>query len=236
MDIDEPDLTERKPGESLVAFEARLRMLRRVGPVVQRLTEHGFAIVVESERRSQFAEEMDSDLIIEYGDVRIRVLLFPGETAPMQGQASRDRLAHYFLDVPDADAVAVVSDDDVLSTWMMDVYDANDPSRSTMPLRPFADAIATFFSENVFALELPDFRTVLALPSEVELRARIERSVLGNFDRIKAARARIPEKIAALETLGPEDIRRLVSCLTGVLDGHTPGVEGLLGRDDSTGS
>jgi hypothetical protein len=232
MDLDEPELSDPRPGESPAAFERRLGMLRRVGPIVRRLAEHGFAIVVESERRGAHAHDMESDLVVEYGDVRLRVLLCPDEATPLQGSASHARLAHYFLDVPDTDAVAVVSDDEELSTSVLDVYDANAPGRSSQSARPLADAIATYFTENVFAVELPDFRTVLALPSEAELRDRLERLVRSNFERVKAGRVRIPEKIAALETLGPEDTRRLVSCITAVLAGDTPTVEELLGRDD----
>lgn len=230
MDLDEPEMSNPRPSESTAAFESRLRMLRRVGPIVRRLGERGFAIVVESEHRGPRAADMESDLVVEYGDVRLRVLLCPGEASPLQGSASHDRLAHYFLDVPDTDAIAVVSDDDDLSTSVLDVYDANDSNHSVPRPRPFADAIATYFTDNVFAVELPDFRTVLALPSEAELGDRLERSIRSSFDRVKAGRVRIPEKIAALETLGPEDIRRLVACITGVLAGDTPTVDGLLGR------
>jgi hypothetical protein len=236
MDLDEPDLTEPRADESPAAFEGRLRMLRRVGPIVQRLAGHGFAIVVESERRSPHTAEMDSDLVVEYGDVRIRILLCPGEEEPLQGRASHDRLAHYLLDVPDTDAVAVVSDDDVLSTCVLDVYDVNDPGRPTPPGRPLADAVATFFTENVFAVELPNFRQVLVLPSEAELRDQIERSVRVSFERVKAGRVRIPEKIAALEAIGPGDIRRLVASVTGVLDGESPAINELLGRVDGEDS
>lgn len=230
MDLDEPDLTEPQQGETPAAFESRLRMLRRLGPIVQRLSEHGFAIVVESERRTAHTEEMESDLVVEYGDVRLRVLLCPGEEAPLQGRASHDRVAHYLLDVPDTDAVALVSDDNLLSTFVLDVYDANDPGRPMPPPRPLGDAIATYFTENVFAVELPDFRATLSLPSKAELRTRLERSVRASFDDVKTGRARIPEKIAALEALGLEDIRRLVACITGVLDGDTPAINEVLGR------
>ncbi len=232
MDLDEPELSDLRAGESPAAFESRLRMLRRVGPIVRRLGEHGFATVVESERRGAHAGDMESDLVVEYGDVRLRVLLLPGEASPLQGSASHGRLARYFLDVPDTDAIAVVSDDEELSTSVLDVYDANDPDHPSPPARPLADAIATYFTENVFAVELPDFRTVLALPSEAELRERLERSVRSSFDRVKAGRVRIPEKIAALETLRPEDTRRLLACITGVLAGDTPTVDELLGRDE----
>lgn len=232
MDLDEPELSDQRPGESPGAFESRVRMLRRVGPIMRRLAEHGFAVVVESERRGGHAEAMESDLVVEYGDVRLRILLCSDEASPLRGSASHDRLAHYFLDVPDTDAIAVVSDDDELMTSVLDVYDANDPGQSSPPPRPLADAIATYFTENVFAVELPDFRTVLALPSETELSDRLERSVRSSFERVKAGRVRIPEKIAALETLGSEDARRLVACVTAVLAGDTPTVEELLGRDD----
>ena len=232
MDLDEPELSDPRPGESPAAFESRLRMLRRVGPITRRLAEHGFAVVVESERRGAHANDMESDLVVEYGDVRLRVVLCPGEASPLQGSASHDRLSHYLLDVPDTDAIAVVSDDDELSTSVLDVYDANDPGHSAPPERPLADAIATYFTENVFAVELPDFRTVLALPSEAELRDRLERAVRANFERVKAGRVRIPEKIAALETLGPEDTRRIAACITGVLANDTPTVHEILGRDE----
>jgi hypothetical protein len=129
-----------------------------------------------------------------------------------------------------------VSDDDELSTCVLDVYDANDPDHPSPPARPLAEAIAAYFTENVFAVELPDFRTVLALPSEAELRDRLERSLRASFDRVKAGRVRIPEKIAALEALDPEDIRRLVACITSVLDGDTPAVNELLGHVEGEGS
>lgn len=233
MDLDDPDLSDPKPGESPAAFESRLRMLRRVSPIVQRLTEHGFTVVVESERRGVRPDDLESDLVVEYGDVRLRALLCPDETSPLQGSASHDRLSHYFLDVPDTDAVAVVSDDEELTTSVLDIYDANDPGHSGPPARTLAAAIATYFTENVFAVELPDFQTVLALPSEAELRERLERSVRSNFERVKAGRVRIPEKIAALDTLGPDDSRRLVACITGLLAGEITTVNELLGRDES---
>jgi hypothetical protein len=236
MDLDEPELTEPRPGESAATFEGRLRMLRRLGPIVRKLGEHGFAIVVESDRRTPHAVAIESDLVIEYGDVRVRVLLWPGEREPLKGHASRDHLAHYFLDVPDTDAVAVVSDDDLLSTLIMDVYDAHDVGAQMPPSRPFADAIAEFFTANVFAVELPDFRTVLALPSEAELRARLEGLLRDTFGRIKTTRARIPEKIAALEALGIEDVERVIACVTGAIEGDVPAIEALLAHVEGMGS
>lgn len=236
MDLDDPEMSDPRRGESSAAFESRLRMLRRASPIVQQLTEHGFTVVVESERRGVRPDDLESDLVVEYGDVRLRVVLCPNETSPLQGSTSHDRLAHYFLDVPDTDAIAVVSDDDELTTSVLDVYDANDPVHLSAPARSLAAAIATYFTENVFAVELPDFRTVLALPSETELRERLERSIRSNFERVKAGRVRIPEKIAALDTLGPEDTRRLIACVTAVLSGETPTVSELLGRDESEDS
>jgi hypothetical protein len=232
MDLDEPDLTDLRPGESPAAFESRLRMLRRTGPIVQRLTDHGFAVVVESGRRGgAHAADLESDFVVQYGDVRLRVLLCAGEVSPLDGSASPIRLAHYFLDVPDTDALAVVGDDTDLTTWVLDVYDAND-LESAPNARPLPDAIAAYFNENVFAVELPDFRRVLALPTEAELRHRIERSLRTSFDRVRSGRVRIPEKIAALESLGPEDMRRLVALISGVLAGEVPATSALLGRDD----
>jgi hypothetical protein len=156
--------------------------------------------------------------------------LCPGDVARLQGGTPHERLAHYFLDVADTDAVAVVADDDALSTFVLDIYDANDPDRPTPLARPLADAVATYFLENVFAVELPNFRQVLALPSGPELHDRVERSVRASFERIRAARVRVPEQIAALEALGPEDARRLVACVGGVLDGDLPSISELLGR------
>ncbi len=235
MDLDEPELTEPRPGESATAFEGRLRMLRRLGPIVRELSEHGFAIVVESDRRTPHAIAIESDLVIEYGDVRVRVLLCPGEREPLQGHASRDQLAHYFLDVPDTDAVAVVSDDDLLSTLIMDVYDTHDEDARMLP-RPLADAIAEFFTANVFAVDLPDFRTVLSLPSEAELSSRLEGVLRDAFGRIKTTRARIPEKIAALQTLGTQDVERVVACVTSAIDGDVPAIEELLAQVEGTSS
>jgi hypothetical protein len=232
MDLDESDLSDPRPGESAAAFESRLRMLRRVSPVVEQLTERGFTVVVESDRRGGHPDLLESDLVVEYGDVRLRVLLCPNERSPLRGSASLDRLAHYFLDVPDTDAVAVVADDDGLTTSVLDVYDANDPAHPSAPARSLAAAVATYFTENVFAVELPDFRAVVTLPSEAELRERLERAMRSNFDRVKSGRVRIPEKIAALDTLGPDDARRLIAGATSVLSGETPTINELLGRDE----
>lgn len=236
MDLDDSDLSDPRPGESATAFERRLRMLRRVSPIVQQLADHGFTVVVESERRGARSDDLVSDLVVEYGDVRLRVVLCPNETRPLEGSASRDRLAHYFLDVPDTDAIAVVSDDDELTTSVLDVYDANDHVRSSASPQSLTTAIATYFTENVFAVELPDFRTVLALPSETELSELLAGSLRASFERVKTGRVRIPEKIAALDMLGPEDSTRLIECVTAVLRGEVPTVDEILGHDESGGS
>ena len=178
MDLDEPELSEQLPGESTAEFVGRIHLARRVLPILRDLVARRFALVVESDRRMSSAASLTSDFVLEFGDARVRLILVPGDPDPLgDGAVTTASLAHYMLDVPDSDAIAVVADDDKLSTRVFDVYSLNSPAQMAEPLS-LSEALDVYFEDIVHPIELPNFRAVLALPSNDSTRvgARARRS------------------------------------------------------------
>ncbi|MGA2804545.1 MAG: hypothetical protein ABSD85_15380 [Acidimicrobiales bacterium] len=231
VDIDEPELSEAQPGESTDAFVARINLARRVLPILRDLVKQRFALVVESDRRTSSAASLTSDFVLEFGDARVRLILVPGDHDPIgRGTVSMSSLAHYMLDVPDSDAVAVVSDDEQLSTWVFDIY-ALKSSATTSDATALAEALSGYFESAVHPIELPDFRGVLALPSAEQLESALGRNAAAALDRIKHGRVQIEEKVRAINLIGPEDSRRLLDTLLSAVQGQSPSLSLLLQED-----
>ena len=211
MDIDDPELSDFLPGESSDTFRARIRLSRRALPVLRELVKRRLSLIIESDRRSSRATSLTSDFVLELGDTRVRLFLTPNESAPLTTLIPIDALRHYILDVPDTDAVAVVADDENLSTWVFDVYDLNEtqPPNSS----PLADSLGAYFEAAVHPIEIPNLRGTMALPTPEQLEEALERNARSAFSGVKGGRPRIEEKVKAIGSLGPKDADRLVGTL-----------------------
>lgn len=231
MDFDDPDLSSPRSAESPDRFSARLSMLRRSGPLLSDLPDSGFSIIIESDRRGDEATTLRSDYVIEFGDARLRVVLCPGDERPLERAGAITRLARYFLEVPDTDAVAVVADDASLSTWVLQVYDVAVPTPAR-PATSVRDAVLAFFHDNVLAVEFPDFRSVIELPSQALLENGLAQALERSFNKVASSRAVIHEKKVALSALNARDLRVLSEALARVLHHSTPTMADLLGTDN----
>jgi hypothetical protein len=231
MDLDEPELSEQLPGESTAEFVGRIHLARRVLPILRDLVARRFAVVVESDRRMSSAASLTSDFVLEFGDARVRLILVPGHPDPLgDGAVTTASLAHYMLDVPDSDAIAVVADDDKLSTRVFDVYSLNSPAQMAAPLS-LSEALDVYFEDIVHPIELPNFRAVLALPSNDQLESVLERDARAALERIRGSRARIEEKVTAIGLIGPEDSRRLVDILLHTMRTGQPSLSLLISEE-----
>lgn len=216
--IQPEDALEAGPrkGESVSDFEARLAMLDEVTPVLQDLTTQGFSIVVESDRVGSGPSGIKSDYIIEFGDLRIRVILVPRESDPLSDSEFSTRLAQYFIEAPDTDALAIVGALPECRTWVVDVYDVSkkDDAR-TASGKPLSQALSEYFLANLFSIELPDFRAILALPTVDSLEELLAEKIRTNFARVAEGKGvKISEKSTARQTLAASDLSRLLVALT----------------------
>lgn len=221
MDLDDSFMSTPGPAEDAEEFNARLGMLRRVAPALAHLPDNGFSVIVESDRRGEEPTSIRSSVVIEFGDARLRVVLRPGEQRPHERVGVGQQLAQYFLAVPDTDAIALVADDEALSTWVFEAADAR-ASLQDAPTHSLRDAVYAFFKDNVLAVELPDFRSAIELPRRSELERRLTQILMRNFDRVASSRAVIREKRDALANLGPGDRDALSAALLRVLDHELP--------------
>ena len=226
MDIDEPELSDFLPGESSDTFRARIRLSRRVLPVLREMVNRRLSLIIESDRRSSRATSLTSDFVLELGDSRVRLLLTPDEPDPLSTLIPIDALRHYILDVPDTDAVAVVADDESLSTWVFDVYDLNETQLPNSS--PLAEALGAYFEAAVHPIEIPNLRGTMALPTPEQLEDALERTARSAFSDVKGGRARIEEKVTAIGLLGPKDAEQLVGTLLQAYRSRQPILSSLL--------
>jgi hypothetical protein len=200
-----------RPDEDPATFEARLSMLERLEPELRVLRQTGLGISTEPETSLGRHTELHSDLVIQFGDLRIRLILQPRSPGNDRQSRAIASLSSYLLANPDTDAVALVADDDELTTMLFDVYEAHSLQRSVPEARPFRSAVSEFLASNALAIELPDFRGVVALPTTDDLAQLARETVHRTFDAVKSQKARISEKITALESLTPHDESTLAS-------------------------
>jgi hypothetical protein len=232
MDLDEPEMSEPMIGESTDTFVGRIRLAKRVLPILRDLVARNFSLVVESDRRTSQAASLTSDFVLELGDARLRLILTPGAPDPIgDGRITAALLSHYMLDAPDADAVAIVADDDELSTWVFDIYALNTSAHTTEPAG-LADALNAYFEDTVHPIELPNFRGIIALPSQKEIESTLERNASSALAQVKESRARIEERVTALGLLGPSDSQRLVNSLIAAIRTGNPSLTTLLETHD----
>lgn len=231
MDFDDPYMTDPRVDESAEEFASRVRMLSRMRPLLQALKDRQFVLVVESDRRNRSSSGLISDLVVEYGETRLRMILRPGEQAGTFAKKNRERLASYFQDTPDTDAVAIVGDDDDLSTVVLDIYDVNLDRVPAHPRMRLADALFRYFDANVFAVEMPDFRRLVSLPTDKELAGILNEAISKSFDAYKSSRPRVREKVVALEMLGDNDRNIIAAGLQELLHGRRVEVQKLLGDE-----
>lgn len=233
MDIDEPELSQLLPGESTEHFVARVRLAARVLPVLRDLVAQRFALVVEADRKTSRAAALTSDFVLEFGDARLRIILAPREPDPLSGKrVNLDALAHYILDVPDTDALAIVADNERLSTYVFDVYALNSTAAKPLPA-DLGDALNAYFDNTVHPIELPDFHGLLTLPSTDRLESILEREARAALERIRTSRVRIEEKVTALGLIGPLDSRHLVETVLQALQGR-PSLSTLISEEEET--
>lgn len=232
MDIDEPELSDSLPGESSDTFRARIRLSGRVLSVLREMVHRRLSLIIESDRRSSRATSLTSDFVLELGDSRVRLLLAPDEPTPLSALIPRDALRHYILDVPDTDAIAVVADDENLSTWVFDVYDLNDTQLSDSS--PLAEALGAYFEAAIHPIEIPNLRGTMALPTPEQLEDALERTARSAFSSVKSSRARIEEKVTAMGLLGPDDAEQLVDTLLHAFRSRQPNLSSLLETETAT--
>ena len=234
MDLDDPHMSSPRPDEGVEEFNARLRMLHRATPVLRQIPDGGFTVIVESDRRADDPTSIRSSLVIEFGDARLRVVLCPGAPKPLDRSGATERFAEYLLAVPDTDAIAVVADDEELTTWVLEAADVGG-SLQDVPSHSLRDAVYAYFKDNVLAVEMPDFRSSIELPRRSELERRLMHVLTRNFDKVATSRAVIREKKDALANLGADERDILFAALLRVLDHELPPLEDLTGvRDGRT--
>lgn len=233
-------LEGRRQSESPDEFRARLALLDRVSPVLRDLSDHGWDLSVESTGGEVEEGTLTTDFILQFGDLRLRLLLFPLVPRPLDA-GLMSRLAHFMLEVPDTDALIVAGDDEQVTSWVLDVYDMQRGARQSElegveEGRPLLDALRSFASSNLFAVDLPDFRDIVVLPQENDLQRILSEVTAAHFTRVKSQNARIPEKIAALESLSGFHLQALQDALAAALHGTEIDVSTLVGeprnRDD----
>ena len=192
-----------------------------------------FALVIESDRRTASAASLTGDLVIEFGDSRVRLVLTPNDSEPFSsGRLTVSELRHYMLDVPDTDAVAVVADDEALSTRVFDVYGLQVDAEIPRP-HGLGDALGVYFEEAVHPIELPNFRGILRLPTTELLETTLDRDARAAFEEVRTGRVRIPEKVTALGLLGPAESRKLINTLLMALRNGEPSLSLLLSDENS---
>lgn len=228
MDIDDPELSESLLGESPEDFRARIGLIRRVLPILRDLIGRRMALVIESERRSSSTVPITSDFVLEFGDIRVRLVLVASDSNPMSsGRIPISSLRHYILDVPDTDAIAVVADDDALSTWVFDVYGLQTDGERAEPMG-IGEALDAYFEDIVHPIEIPNFRRVLSLPTKEVLEAALEQDAREAFEKVRRSNARIEEKITALGLLGSAECNNLVNTVLMALRSGKPSLSPLL--------
>jgi hypothetical protein len=95
--------------------------------------------------------------------------------------------------------------------------------------KPIGAAVREYFRGGLFAIDLPNFNALVELPSARDLSTMMRRSIREVFASVVNSRARIPEKIAALESLGSLDVDAIENLLgQGLKDGGRPDLTGLM--------
>lgn len=225
----------RRAIETPAQFVARLDLVDRVSPALEEIANHGWAVVVESNPGSAEAS-FSTDFILQYGDARLRLLLFPGTSAPFDDRELVSRLRHFILEFPDTDGVVVVADDEVASAWVVDVYDIDNAltgqPETRGPGSPILEALRGYAANNLFAVDFPDFKQIVSLPRQEQLEQWLADKATSHFSRVSGQRARIPEKVAALETLTGGDLHAIQELLLAALAGDEVSPVTVVGEDD----
>jgi hypothetical protein len=214
------------PSESAGAFRARVSLIERVSPTLRAMKDAGWQVMGE-EAQAHPASQLRSDFVVQFGDLRLRILLFPEESRPLAKPDLRNELRTYLLASADTDALVVVADDDDTTSWITDVYELQRTEADTLVQlegRPLRSALKEYALKNVFAIDVPGTDIQSSLPTVEDLRERLERIARLNFHETKESskRVRIAEKRAALESLGPHELGQILEWMESALEGNPP--------------
>ena len=227
--IDENDDPMQLPrrGEDLGVFQLRMSLLRRTRGVLEKLARAGFSISIEGDEE---AETPDADYIIQYGDLRVRLIVIPNIEDPSANKSLPQEARLQLLQHADADAVVFVGAAETLPACIFDLYETYADERGSVEVQgeQLERVLSEFFTANLVAVELPDFQNLVDLPDRLELRDLLESCVRGEFRKLRAQRAIIPEKRAALESVSDADLSRVTSAITEALESKSP--RGLVSR------
>jgi len=224
---------DRHEGESIDSFARRMALLRGLKPALDELSRRGIQVVVESARSWLGESGLDADYVLEFGDLRIRLVVLPGMESIDSATDLLARAKGYLLSTPDTDAVALITDANRFPTLLVEAYTEVPPEGMVGQLLPFQAAIGRYVTANALAIEIPDFRTLMEPPTVAELEALLSRAISDSFEQIVGSNARIPEKANALESLGSADLARLVSIATSALRGVDVSPEDALSGEGS---
>lgn len=220
---------DRREGESMESFSRRLALLRSLEPSLDEMTRRGIQVVVESARARVGESGLDADYIVEFGDLRIRLVVVPGVQSIDGMTDLLSKAKTYLLETPDTDAIALIFDSEGLLTVIVDAYtDSRGAGKKQEPM-PFNSAVARYFTANALAIDIPDFRTLMDPPTVGDLEALLSRALSDSFERLVGSKARIPEKVNALESLGSSDLARLIRAASASLQGVDVDLEEILG-------
>lgn len=211
-----------RKGEDLGLFQARVDLLRRVGRVLEKVARAGFTVSVEEEGSPDNAA--DADYVIQYGDLRLRVIALPDDNVPDCSTTLIQDARLQLLQHPDADAVVYVGAGESLPARVFDLYETYAKSGMSGVGEQggsLEQVLSDYFASNLIAVELPDFKNLIDLPDRAELREILQSSVLSEFARLRRQRARIPEKHAALESISEADLARVIHAITETLESKT---------------
>lgn len=210
--LEEATLEGPRVSETAEQFSRRLEMLERLSPALASLATSGWQVSVE--RESGQGARMEMDFVIQLSDLRLALLLRPGVAEATPDSDTLLRIHGYLLSAPEIDAVVVVGDDDQISAAIVDIYAtlAGDPlSEDTAP---FEDRVKEYAFRNLSSVELPRFADAVRLPTLDELADRLTALLAKEFHQTTQQNVRIPQRIAALESLDVRDhdlLRRIVS-------------------------
>lgn len=220
---------DRREGESIESFSRRLSLLRTLKPALDEVARRGIQVVVESARAWIGESGLDADYVLEFGDLRIRLVVLPGVESIDGASDLLDRAKTYLLNTPDTDAVALMTDAEGFPTLIVEAYTNLPPAGAELSeLVSFQSAVARYFTANALAIEIPDFRTLMEAPTIEELETLLSRAISDSFERVVGSNARIPEKVNALESLGSADLARLIRVASNALQGADVVVEDIL--------
>ena len=209
-------------------FARHLEMVESITPLLGELTSQGITVIVESER-SKTTSVPATDYILEFGDLRLRVFLDPGEQPPWMENEFAKRARGWLIEYPDADSLALCSGVESMEAVVIDSLSSEQAPHP----QPIRKALGEYFVTNVLVAGFPDFRDLLVLPDVSDMEARLEEAIRAAFAQTAKSKVRIPEKIAALHSLSGADSAQMIRLAKAALDGHSDALTSFIEEPDS---